>query len=443
MREAQTVQTAAASDRSLVRAMTRWDLAALAINGIVGAGIFVLPSSAARLLGVLSPIAFVLCAAITYIVVLCFAEVASHFSHTGGPYLYAREAFGSFAGFEIGWATWLGRVSSFAANTLVLVSYLAFLFPQVGSGLGRALILVAVPAGLTIINIRGVAAGARFADVFAAVKIGALIFFAAVGIAFVDWGRLAADRTSFSANASWGQAILLLIYAFVGFEGAVVPAAEARNPRKDLASALMLSLGVCAVIYVVVQIVALGTVRDLASSQRPLADSARNFLGPAAGALMSLLVCISVLGNLSASALGSPRITFALAERGDFPAVFGRLHPVYRTPAVSIGFFGAVAAILALSGTFVWLATASVVARLAGYLATCLALPVLRKRSAEPQRKIKWGPAVSAAGALLCVWLLTQAESGDLRAFALAAAAGAVLYVARKKFSSLAKEVQT
>jgi len=368
--------------------------------------------------------------------------VASHFSHTGGPYLYAREAFGSFAGFEIGWATWLGRVSSFAANTLVLVSYLAFLFPQVGSGLGRALILVAVPAGLTIINIRGVAAGARFADVFAAVKIGALIFFAAVGIAFVDWGRLAADRTSFSANASWGQAILLLIYAFVGFEGAVVPAAEARNPRKDLASALMLSLGVCAVIYVVVQIVALGTVRDLASSQRPLADSARNFLGPAAGALMSLLVCISVLGNLSASALGSPRITFALAERGDFPAVFGRLHPVYRTPAVSIGFFGAVAAILALSGTFVWLATVSVVARLAGYLATCLALPVLRKRSAEPQRKIKWGPAVSAAGALLCVGLLTQAESGDLRAFALAAAAGAVLYVARKKFSSLAKEVQ-
>ena len=424
---------------SLVRAMTRWDLTALATNGIIGAGIFGLPSSAAQMLGVSSPVAFVLCAIVVYVFVLCFAEAAGHFTETGGPYLYARTIFGPFIGFEVGWSLWLSRVSAFAANSNVLVSYLGFFIPQVTSGLARAFVLVLVPFILAIINVRGVSGGARFGRILAAVKVGALVLFGAAGLVFVDWSRL--SGMSFSPSANWGGAILLLIYAFTGFEHAVIPAAEAKNPRKDLAWALILALGICAAIYLAVQVVALGTVPDLATSQRPLADSALNFAGAIAGGLISLLVCVSVIGNLSALILVSPRLTYAFSERKDFPVLFGKLHPAYGTPAASIIFFAVIGSILAISGTFVWLVTVSVVARLANYLVTCLAVPVLRKRSVEPaQFQIPFGPVVPVTGVLLCVWLFTKAAWTDIRSFALASGIGALLYLARPRIPLLAKQ---
>jgi amino acid transporter len=236
------------------------------------------------------------------------------------------------------------------------------------------------------------------------------------------------------AEADWGAAILLLIYAYSGFEQSVVPAAEAKDPVRDVAWALIIALGFCAVVYVIVQIVALGTVPDLASSDKPLVDSAQNFLGPIAGGLISTLVCISIIGNISGSALVAPRITYALSERRDFPAFFRKIHPVYGTPVVSIVFFTIIAAILALSGTFVWLVTVSVLARLSAYLATCLAAPLLRKRFAESSPfKIPFGPVIPIVGVLLCIWLFTQAASRDLRNFAIACIGGAVLYLARPR----------
>ena len=418
--------------RALVRGMTRWDLAGICINGIIGAGIFGLPAAAAGMLGVSSPIAFVLCAIVVYVLVLCFAEAASHFTETGGPYLYSRAVFGPFVAFEVGWAMWVSRVSAFAANSNLLVSYLGFFVPQVTSGLGRALVLIVVPAVLTIINIRGVTSAARFGTILALVKVSALVLFGIVGFAFIDWSRF--SGISLSPEANWGGAILLLIYAYTGFENSVIPAAEAKDPVKDLPWAMTVSLGVCAIIYLAVQTVAVGTVPNLASSQRPLADSAQSFLGPSAGGFISLLVCISVLGNLNGGLLTMPRMTYAFAERREFPAWFGKLHPVYGTPVVSIVFFAAAVSILALSGTFIWLVSVTVVARLASYLVTCLAVPVLRRRSTVPPAfKIPLGPVIPVVGAVLCIWLLTHATAGDLRTFGLASIAGAVLYVARPR----------
>ena len=428
-----TVAPVTSADRAgLARAMTRWHLTALSINGIIGAGIFGLPSSAARILGASSPIAFALCAVIVYVFVLCFAEAASHFTETGGPYLYARSAFGRFVGFEVGWSIWLSRVSAFAANTNLLVAYLGFFLPGMTSPVGRTLVLTIVPAVLMIINIRGVTGGARFGTILALIKAGALMLFAIVGLAFVDWTRF--SGMSFSAQAHWGEAILLLIYAYTGFEATVIPAAEAKDPVRDTGWALMVALGVSAMIYVTVQIVAVGTVPDLASSQKPLVDSAQTFLGPVAGSLISFLVCVSVIGNLSGNALASPRVTYAFAEHRDFPALFAKVHARYGTPVISIVFFCVIAAILAISGTFVWLATVSVVARLAAYLVTCLAVPLLRKRSGgRAAFKIPYGPTIPLLGIVLCVWLLTQASSHDIRAFILACAVGAVLYLARPR----------
>lgn len=415
---------------ALVRAMSRFDLTALAINGIIGAGIFGLPSTASRLLGVSSLVAFLACAVIVYIFVLCFAEVASRFSDSGGPYLYARTVFGPLVGFEVGWSVWLARVSSFAANANVMVSYLGYFSAEFTTPASRALLLVLIPAALTIVNIRGVGMGARLGDVFALLKLVPLILFGAVGLYFVDWTRF----QSFAPpeNAAFGPAILLLIYAFTGFEYAVIPAAEARNPHRDIAWALVVALGIAASVYMAVQLVALGTVENLAASERPLADASRSFLGPLAGAAMALTAVASVVGNLSALILITPRITYAFSEQGDFPKAFGYLSPTFRTPVVSIVFFATVGVILAISGTFVWLATVSVVARLVSYLGTCAAVPMLRRRSGtRAPFHLPFGPVIPIVACGLVLWLFAQTTARDALAFLIAGAIGLVLYLAR------------
>jgi len=283
-------QTAAKVESSpLVRVLTRWDLTALALNGIIGSGIFGLPGIFARQVGYASPLAFVLCSAIVYVFVLCFAEVASYFTETGGPYIYGRAIFGSFVGFEVGWSVWLARVSAFATNSSVLIAYLAFFIPGVGAGFGRVLALLLISTALAIINIRGVKTGAKLGGIVAGAKIAALVLFAVVGLRYVDWGRM----SSFTAppQASWGIAILGLIFTFTGFEYAVIPAAEAKNPRRDLGWALVIALGVCTVLYLAIQFVALGTLplAQLSESARPLADAGRNFLGPMAGGVIAAL----------------------------------------------------------------------------------------------------------------------------------------------------------
>ncbi len=431
MRSTQTVTT---QRPSLVRAMSRWDLTALALNGIIGSGIFGLPAIAARLLGMASPLAFVLCAGVVYVFVLCFAEVASYFTETGGPYLYGRTIFGSFIGFEVGWSVWLARVSAFATNANIFVSYLAFFVPQITSGLGRTLVLVVVPAFLAFINIRGVSGGAKFGGVFAATKVAALVLFAGVGLAYVDWSRF--STLTAPPNASWGVAILALIYTFTGFEYAVIPAAEAKDPRRDLGWALIIALGVCTVIYLAVQLVALGTLplSELSASSRPLADAGRNFLGPVAATAISLMACISIIGNLSALILVSPRLTLAFAEKRDFPAIFGQLHPTYGTPVVSIIFFTAIGSILAVYGNFQWLVIVSVLARLGNYTVTCLAVPIMRRKSEKgPRFRIPFGSAIAVVGIGLCIWLFAQAPTDARRAFFWASVVGALLYLARPR----------
>jgi basic amino acid/polyamine antiporter, APA family len=415
--------------RSLVRALTKWDLTALAVNQIIGAGIFGLPSAAAAVLGAASPIGILFGGVIMAAIALCFAEVAGHFTETGGPYLYARSVFGNFTGFEVGWTLWLARVSGFAANSNLLVAYLSFFVPAGASGIGRAIVLIVVAAVLMITNIRGVTWGARSGTVLAFTKIAVLSVFTITGLAFVEWSRF--SQVSFSIRADWGKAVLLLVYAYSGFESVVIPAAEAKGPRRDLPFALLVAIGICALTYVGVQIVAVGTAANLALSDKPFVDSARTFMGPAAAGFISVLVCICVAGNLSAIAFLAPRLTYAQAERGDLPSLFAKLHPAYGTPVFSIIFFTVVATTLAISGTFVWLVTVSVLARLASFVTTCLAVPVLRRRNGSAGLRIPLGLTIPIAAVGFCIWLAAQASLGDLRDFFLACIAGAVLYVSR------------
>jgi APA family basic amino acid/polyamine antiporter len=412
----------------LIRAVGRWDLTALAINGIIGAGIFGLPASVAALVGSWSPVACLACGAIVLFIVLCFAEASSLFDTTGGPYLYAREAFGDPLGLASGWMMWLARASAFAANTNLFVSFLAYFFPWAGAGAQRAGGLIFVIGVLTWINIRGVRLGALVGDVLAVAKLAPLIAFVAIGF-------FAIKPELFFANnpisfAGFGQAILLYIYAFTGFEYAAIPAGEARAPKRHLPFALLNALMTAAVLYTGIQIVCVGTLPGLAQSQTAIADAGAVFMGSLGGQIIAMAALVSISGNLSGMVLISPRLTFALAEDGLLPAWLASVHARYRTPHLSIILFGALTMVMALSGTFVALVKISAIARIVPYGLTCLAIPALRKKYPDaPDRfRLRGGPTIPLVAVVLCLWLLWQSSWLNIAGAAAALAVGYGLY---------------
>ena len=416
----------------LVRAIRRWDLAALAINSIIGAGIFGLPSEVYRRIGAYSLIAFVVCALVVTLIILCFAEVGSRFSETGGPYLYAREAFGPVVGFEVGWLIWVARLTAFAANSNLLVDYLGFFWPGAAVGTGRALVITLVIAGFTAINLTGVRNAANVGNFFTVAKLIPLLLFIGVGVFSLD-----SSRFSLVTRPPFGEfsvAVLLLIYAFSGFEMAAIPGGEVRDPRRDVPRALLIAIAVVAVVYFLIQLVAIGTLPQLATSSRPLADAGTRFMGRAGGALISLGALVSIAGNLFVILLVAARLPYAMAERHELPQFLAATHHRFRTPYVSVLLTSVVALGLALTGSFVYAATISVIARLLSYSMTAAALPVLRyKRGIPPaQFPVPGGIVVAVLSLILGAWLLSHTTARQARDAAIAAGLGLLLYLLAK-----------
>ena len=411
--------------------MRRVDLAAVVINAVIGAGIFGLPSKVFALAGVHSLVSFILCAVCVSLIVLSFAEAASRFSETGGPYLFAREAFGPLTGFVIGWLVWLARLTSFSANCGLLPYYLGFFFPALASGWLRAALVTVVIGALTAIHIRGVRVVADTGNTFAALKMIPLILFAAVGIFFVDWHRFSGPVPGYHAFA---QSVLLVSYAFTGFEMAVIPAGESRNPERDLPFALIAGMAVIMTIYIVIQIVSIGTLPGLASSQRPLADAAAQFLGSRGALIITLGIIFSLAGNLNVLILSASRLIYAMAERGELPASLASVNPRFRTPAAAVVFTTALMLALTLSGSFVYLVTLSVIARMVGYLATCGAVIVLRRASGRAKFHLRGGVIIPAAACVMILWMLSSSTLSDVGAVAVATALGLGAYVASRMF---------
>src|SRR5262249_46074866 len=274
-------QSTQTMQKGLIRGIRRWDLVAMAINGIIGAGIFGLPSKVYAMLGPYSLLAFAACALVVALIVLCFAEVGSRFSETGGPYLYARQAFGPIGRFQVGWPVYLSRLMAFAANCKLLIEYLGYFRPDIAVGWPRGVMIVAVAVSLTIVNVVGVRNAALFSDVFSIGKLIPLSLFIIAGLFFLDPGYFSAKaQPTFS---SFSQSVLLLVYAFTGFEMAIIPAGETRDPRRNLPFASPNSLGVVVLVYILVQVVCIGTLPDLATSKRPIADASGGFLGAIGG----------------------------------------------------------------------------------------------------------------------------------------------------------------
>ena len=415
----------------LVRSIGRGSMVALMINSVIGAGIFGLPSRVHEMLGPWALLAYVACAVLVMLVVLCFAEVGSRFEDSGGPYLYARTAFGPTVGFQVGWLLWLTRVTAYAALCNLLIDYLAHFWPPLASTGGRVAVATLATVAITAVNIRGVGMAAIVANVFTIGKLVPLVLFVAAGLCFID---TSAYQTPTMPTASkFSATMLLLVFAFTGFETATVPAGEVRDPKRTLPFAILAAMAVIAPLYMLIQVVSIGTLPELATSTTPLADAAGRFAGSFGAAVIVLGAAISITGTLNGIVLSAPRLLYGMAEHGQLPRWFGRTHARFRTPHMAIAVTAACMLALTLSGSFLTAVAMSTITRLLVYAATCTALPVLRRRDATPATfRVPFAEFVVIAALGVIVWLVVNADMRELRNVAIAMAAGGVLMLASR-----------
>ena len=415
-------------DAGLVRVLNRWDLVALVINGIVGAGIFGLPAKIDGKLGSWGLFAIGACAVIITLIILCFAEVSSRFTETGGPYVYARTAFGPFAGFQAGWLLWLARLTGICAICNLFVQYLTFFLPSVGSGLPRTAVLAFVILGLTALHLRGVRQAALFGRGITIAKLVPLIVFVAVGLFYIDGSRV--SFATVPTNANFSSAVLLLGFAFVGWESVVVSSGETQDPRKDTPFALLSGIALVAVLYTGIQLVCIGTLPGLANSERPIADASRTFLGGAGASVIVLGALVSMIGTLNGSMLTVSRLPFAMADAGELPSILAAVHPRWRTPYISIVFCALIILGLTLTSTYTYVLTVSTIARLLVFVVTIAALPVLRKRTdVRPATfTLAGGLLVPARALVFIAWLLVSSSQKETRDVAIAAVVGVLVW---------------
>jgi APA family basic amino acid/polyamine antiporter len=387
-----------------LRAISRADLTLAIVNGVIGSAVFGMPAQIAALTGARSPLAHLIAALGVLTIVLCFGEVASRFDESGGPYLYAREAFGRHVGFQAGWLTMWTRLLSAAANLNVFASYLSQILPAVAEGAGRTAVIVAVLVVITLINLVGVKQASWTVDIFTIAKLLPLALLVIFGLPQVSADVL---QTQTVAAPQWTQAVLLLIFAFGGFEAPLMAAGEAKDARKDSAFALLVALGIIATVYLSVQYVSVGIVPDLQKEKAPIAAAFAVLWGPAGVTFASFAAMVSVWGWATGNGLQSPRLLFSMAERGELPGALASVHPRFLTPYVSIIVFSIVAGALAIFGTFEGNAILSAIVRLVIYFLVCASLWVFRKERGEAPFRVPFAAPISALAFGFCVYMLS------------------------------------
>ena len=420
----------------LKRSITLFAVIALGINGIIGQGIFLLPGKAAGLLGPASIFCLAFAGLLSFLIALCFAEVASRFDTTGGAYLYARKAFGDFVGFEVGWMTCIVAFVSWASLATGFTLVLGEFVPEIKSGWAQKGTAVGLITLLTAVNLRGAKAGANLSTVFSMAKLVPIAVFIAVGVFYIDGARFEP-----LAPHGWGgfaDATLIILYAYVGFEVLVVPAGEMENPQRNVPLALMVVLIVVSVVYLLVLGVAIGTFDGLPGHDNPVAAASATFMGSSGATLIGIGIVISVFGTNAGSALVGPRRFYALAERGDLPPIFARVHPETGAPvpAIIVTYIGAVS--LSLTGSFTELAALAVLARFIQYVPTCISVMVFRWRddqAASTGFRLPFGPVLPLLTIGLCLYLLVNSDPTKLIKGAIALGVGVPLYFISRRFA--------
>ncbi|HEX7046112.1 MAG TPA: APC family permease [Gammaproteobacteria bacterium] len=417
-------------NESLVRQISATGIWLLAVNGLIGAGIFGVPAGAAALTGIYSPLVFLACGLLLMMVVLCFAELSSYFRSTGGPILYIGHAFGSFAGFQAGWAFYFARVTAFAANINLLVESIAYFWAPADDGAIRIALLAAIMFLLTWPNVVGTRHAMRSIGALTVLKILPLLLLVVVGLAWLKPAAFPVATTPLPDTIDIGTAALLVIYAFVGWEAAVVPAGETRNPARDMPRALLLAMGVVTLLYVLIQAVAVAVLPDFAEADSALIEVGGVLFGPLGAILLTVGVVVSIGGNIASTMVTAPRLTYSLAREGSLPAWLGEVHPEHRTPARSIVVFSVLVFLLSVYGGFIWLAAMSSLVRVLIYMACIGAMPRLRREfgNAPDRFRVPGGWTVPVAAFLVSGALLLQIEWDSVLVTAGFLLAGSGLY---------------
>jgi amino acid transporter len=425
---AETMKITTNPENALNRAIGKLAFGAININSVIGAGIFGLPAVVAARAGDFSPWAFLIGGLMVFTIVVSFARASSMFRSTGGAIVYASHAFGPFVGFQTGWLAYLARVAAMGANTNLLVTYASWFWAPLDGDPYRAIALIILITSMTWLNVAGVKNSVGITYIFTVLKLLPLSLLILFGLGKIEISTLMG--ASFPGLSGFGETILVLLYAYVGFEGTVVTAGEGKSPRKDLPGALISTIIFIGVFYFLIQVVSIFTLPDLASSEAALADVANALFGGFGAAVLILGAVFSIGGNLSSSLLSAPRMTFALARDGTMPNWFAAVHPQFRTPHHSIWFYGFLCLAMALSGSFIWLAVMSTLVRLLTYMICIAALPRLERttESYDGQFTIPGGLFIPALAFALCIWLITRASADAWLTLLGFIAAGSGLY---------------
>jgi basic amino acid/polyamine antiporter, APA family len=418
-----------ASGAPLLRAIGTFGLAAAIINITVGAGIFRLPSNVASSLGAAAPVAYLVCAAAMGLIVLCIADAGSRVSLTGGPYAYIGAALGPYAAFLSGVLLWMIGLFATAAVATVFAASVGQLLPRLAwlpTG-----VLVATFAFWSLVNLRGVALGARLNAVATVAKLVPLLLIAVGGLFFVRAEHLTV--TVWPSAADVARTSLLLVFAFAGVESALVPSGEVRDTARTVPRAIALAmLGVTA-LYITLQVSAQGILGGaLAQASTPLADAAGAAFGGWARNLLLVGAAISMFGYLGGMTLSIPRIVFALARDGYLPRALAAVHPQHRTPQAAIVVQTVLTLALAITGTFERLAILANVSALALYLGCAVAAWRLRAGAAAGTGSGTRLPMAGVAPFLavpVILWLLTGLTRSEWIAFGGCVAAASVVYL--------------
>src|SRR5437870_4065347 len=429
-----SIEQAERVDHQLVRGIGIPALTANIISSTIGAGIFVLPAAMSRALGPAAPVAFVCCAIAMVLFVTCFAIAGSRVSLTGGLYAYVEVAFGRYVGFLAGMLYFLTAIGAVAGVVNVLANSVALVVPFLGSPIMRVVVMFAVYASLVLINIRGVRQGAGAVTVITVAKLLPLLLFVGVGIFFIHPPNLA--WSGWPGSKSLGDAVILLIFAFVGIEVALIPSGEVKNPARTVPRSAYLALVTTTIIYLMIQLVAQGTLGSSLANypDAPLAESAAIFLGNLGRMILLAGASISAFGFVTSDILSSPRMIFAFGRDGALPQFFAHVHPRYRSPDVAIITYATLAFALSISGTFERLAVLSNVAVLLMYLLCCAACWVYVPRDVRADGdpfKFPGMTIVPALAIVAIIWILMHATTREFLVTGIVLVLASILYFVR------------
>lgn len=425
-------------DEGLVRAIGPWSLGANTVNLIIGAGIFTLPAIVATTLGPAAVVAYLVCGVLILLVLLCYVELGTRVTRSGGTVAYIEDAFGPLAGF-LAWAVYSIGYNSAAVAAIahVMLDAIATVVPPLaGTGPVRAAAIVLFFAGFAAINIRGVRSGTRLSFVTTTAKLLPLFLVILGGVFAIQGSNLTV--VEWPPLSAFGPATLVLFFAFGSGEGALSPSGEIRDPVRTIPRGLLGGAGFVILIYLGVHLVAQGVLgADLgkATTTTPVADVAGRLFGPVGAALIVAGTAISVFGNLAVDMLGTPRLFLAAAETGQLPRVLARVHPKYHTPHIAILVYVTINIGLALSGGFRPLAVLASMSLLLVYLAICLA--AIRIRYTRPHVpgtfRAPGGPTVALVASAVVIWLLAQSSRREVAAMAIFIGTALVFHLVRRR----------